>query len=209
MSAAAPLMDDTALVRALLAGDERAFVSIVDGWYAPMLRLAEVFAHNRAVAEEIVQETWVAVLDGLRKFEARSRLKTWVFRILVRRAATRAEKESRMSPFSSLDAAAEDQLDPSRFDENGIWTEAPLAWPDRPSEDLVLRKELNQLVERELGQLPDAQRAVVVLRDLEDCDAAEACEILGITEANQRVLLHRGRVRLRASIEKYLAGRKV
>ena len=198
-------LDDAALLRALLAKDERVFASIVDGWYGSMLRVADVFAKNRSVAEEIVQETWLAVLDGLKDFEGRSRLKTWVFRILTRRAITRAEREGRTTPFSSLETESPgDAPDSSRFDVAGNWTEPPKPWTERPSEDLLLRKEIRLCVEKELELLPPAQRGVVVLRDIEDCDAAEVCEILGVSEANQRVLLHRGRLRLRAAMERYI-----
>ncbi|MGK3966838.1 RNA polymerase sigma factor [Sorangium sp. So ce118] len=198
--------DDTALVRRLLAGDEEAFERLVTQLHTPMLRLARTIA-GPAGAQEVVQETWAAVFDGLVRFEGRSSLKTWVFRILTNRARTWGTREKRTVPVSWLedaDQGSEPAVDPARFDGTGDWVNPPVPWTEQSPEGLLLRKEIGVVLQRELEALAPGQRAVIVLRDVEGCPSDEVCEILGISEANQRVLLHRGRSKLRAALERYL-----
>ncbi|WP_437336002.1 RNA polymerase sigma factor [Sorangium sp. So ce394] len=198
--------DDLALVRRLLAGDEQAFERLVTQLHTPMLRLARAIA-GPACAQEVVQETWAAVFDGLVRFEGRSALKTWVFRILTNRARTWGAREKRTVPVSWLedgDRGGEPAVEPARFDSTGDWVSPPVPWTEQSPEGLLLRKEIGAVLQREIEALVPGQRAVVLLRDVEGCPSDEVCEILGISEANQRVLLHRGRSKLRAALERYL-----
>jgi RNA polymerase sigma-70 factor (ECF subfamily) len=198
---------DKELVRRILAGDKAAFTRLVEHHHSPMVRLAAAFTSSVAVAEEVVQETWVAVLYGLPRFERRSSLKTWIFRILMNRARTRATREGRTIPFSALareDDPDEETVDPSRFGDGGRWAATPRRWDDDTPERLLLRSEARAFIDQALAALPPRQRAVVALRDLEGWDAREVCNILGISEVYQRVLLHRGRSRLREALERYL-----
>ena len=195
------------LLERLRAGDEQAFVALLERLNGPLLRLARSFVAP-AVAEEVVQETWVAVVDGLAKFEARASLKTWIFRILVNRARTRGARESRSVPFSSMegDASAEAHapaVDAERFRPNGRWAQPPKDW--RHSEKLLMDRETMQVLRTALDALPPNQRAVVMLRDVEGLDSQETCNVLEIGETNQRVLLHRGRAKLRRVLEDHLA----
>ncbi|WP_437968622.1 RNA polymerase sigma factor [Sorangium sp. So ce260] len=199
--------EEIALVRRLLAGDERAFEQLVTQLHTPMLRLARTIA-GPAGAQEVVQDTWAAVFDGLVRFEGRSSLKTWVFRILTNRARTWGTREKRTVPVAWLehgDQGGEPAVDPARFDGTGDWATPPVPWTEQSPEGLLLRKEIGAVLQRELEALVPGQRAVVLLRDVEGCPSDEVCEILGISEANQRVLLHRGRSKLRAALERYLA----
>ncbi|WP_437590882.1 RNA polymerase sigma factor [Sorangium sp. So ce1000] len=204
--AGAASADDIALVRRLLAGDEQAFQQLVTQLHTPMLRLAQAIA-GPAGAQEVVQETWAAVFDGLVRFEGRASLKTWVFRILTNRARTWGTREKRMVPVSWLqdgDLGGEPAVDPARFDSTGDWATPPVPWTEQSPEVLLLRKEIGAVLQRELEALVPGQRTVVLLRDVEGCPSDEVCEILGISEANQRVLLHRGRSKLRAALERYM-----
>jgi RNA polymerase sigma-70 factor, ECF subfamily len=198
------------LVRRLRAGDEETFASIVDRWSPAMLRLARGLVSTTASAEEVVQDAWLAVLRGLDRFESRSSLRTWTFRILVNVARTRAVRESRMVPWSSVasspdEGPAEDASRFRRADEEwaGWWNEGgrPQSWPSPESD--VVAAETRRLLAAALEGLPERQRVVVTLRDVEGFDSDEVCSMLGVTAANQRVLLHRGRVRLRATLESY------
>jgi RNA polymerase sigma-70 factor (ECF subfamily) len=156
------------------------------------------------VAEEVAQETWVGVLNGLDRFEGRSSLKTWIFRILVNRAKTRGERESRSVPFSSLESGdGEPSVDPDRFIEAGAWASPPRAWEGEP-EDRLLAGEARAVIDRAIEQLPTAQRQVITLRDIEGLDADEVVAVLDITDGNQRVLLHRARSKVRQALEDYL-----
>lgn len=197
--------DDAALVQRLLAGDEQAFVSLVDTLHGSLLRIARVFVREDAVAQEVVQETWKAVLEGLATFEGRSSLKTWILRILTNRAKTRGVREARSVPFSALDLETEHEpaVDPSRFKPTGMWGMPPPASDEDP-EAVLGRREILRAVERAIDELPPAQRAVILLRDVEGVDAAEVCNILEVSETNQRVLLHRARSKVRAAVERYL-----
>jgi RNA polymerase sigma-70 factor (ECF subfamily) len=203
---------DEQLVASLRAGDETAFAAIVDEWSGALLRVAQIYVSSRAVAEEVVADTWLAVLRGLPQFEGRSMLKTWVFRILTNTAKTRAQREGRTVPFSALRDPArvpEAAVDPDRFlDEAharwpGHWAAPPTRWDTLPEERL-LGDETLRLIEAAIEELPPSQRAVITLRDVEGWDADEVCNALEISESNQRVLLHRARAKVRRAIEEYV-----
>jgi RNA polymerase sigma-70 factor (ECF subfamily) len=205
--------DESALVEALRHGDEAAFTELVERHHPALVRLAMSFVSTRAAAEEVAQETWLAVLEGIDSFQARSSLKTWLYRILVNRAKTRGVRESRSVPFSSLAEAGDDgepSVDPERFmDEShprwpGHWTAYPGRLSDAPEERLLSR-ETREVIADAIETLPASQRQVIELRDVEGCDSEECCRILGLTEGNQRVLLHRARSRVRAELERYLS----
>jgi RNA polymerase sigma-70 factor (ECF subfamily) len=204
--------EERELLEALRRGDEAAFVRLVETLHGSMLRLAMLHVGDRAVAEEVVQEAWLGVLQQLDRFEGRSSLKTWVLRITSNRAKTRAVRERRTVPFSALAGgnleADEPAVEPDRFLPAGHrwaghWASAPASWREVP-EELLLSQETMAEVERAVATLPAAQRAVLVLRDVEGLSAAEACQLLGLTEGNQRVLLHRARSKVRATLERYL-----
>jgi RNA polymerase sigma-70 factor (ECF subfamily) len=187
---------DGELLLRLRSGDEQAFVSLVGRYQEPMLRLAASFVPSRAVAEEVVQDTWLAALRGLDGFEGRSSLKTWLFRILVNRARTTGSREQRSVPV----ADPEPVVDPARFDGSGGWADPPEHW----IEAAEVRMEASKLAHRIkawIDELPGRQREVVLLRDVEGMTSGDVCAVLAITEGNQRVLLHRGRSRLRQMLE--------
>ncbi len=207
--------DDQALLDALLRGEESAFGLLVDRYYNSMIRLAMLYVQDRTVAEEVVQETWVGVLNGLDRFERRSSLRTWIFRILTNQAKTRGKKEARTVPFSALmpegDDAEGPSVDPSRFrpPNDPIWpghwsaTGAPASWEGAPEEQL-LSKETRAHIRKALDSLPPAQREIIMLRDVEGWSSEEVCNVLVISETNQRVLLHRARSKTRQALEDYL-----
>jgi RNA polymerase sigma-70 factor (ECF subfamily) len=187
---------DSEFLLRLRSGDERAFVSLVERYHEPMLHLAASFVTSRAVAEEVVQDTWLAVLRGLEGFEGRSSLKTWLFRILVNRARTTGTREQRSVPV----ADPEPVVDPSRCDASGGWADPPEHWIEAAES----RMEAGKLVDRIrvwIDELPARQREVVLLRDIEGMSSEEVCTVLALTDGNQRVLLHRGRSRLRQLFE--------
>jgi RNA polymerase sigma-70 factor (ECF subfamily) len=198
--------DDDALVEALRKGDERAFASLVQSYHASLLRLAMSYVATKEQAEDAVAETWLGVLNGLDRFEGRSSLKTWIFRILVNRAKTKGVREQRSVPFSSLAGDADESepsVDQSRFAAAGNWTAPPGSWEGIP-EDRLLSAETRSVVDDAIARLPASQRAVITLRDVHGLSAQEASEVLGLTEGNQRVLLHRARSKVRARLEEYL-----
>jgi len=204
---------DWHLIELLRSGDEAAFVSLIDSHHSAMLRLATIFVTRRMVAEEVVQETWMAVLEGLPRFEGRSSLKTWIFRILTNRAKTRALREGRSVPFSSLVDlnldSAEPAVDPDRFRPPGVqwaggWVSFPAPWEGLPEERL-LSKETRGCLEKAIEALPPNQREIITLRDVEGWSSEETCAFLDISEGNQRVLLHRARSKVRNALEKYFA----
>lgn len=203
---------EASLVRALRAGDERAFAELIDRLGPALLRLARFYVRDRAVAEEVVQETWLSVLEGIERFEGRSSLKTWVFRILANRAKTRAEREARTVPMSALAGAAPDDepsVEPERFRSTddrwaGHWASPPVSWSALP-ENRLLSKETINCIRSLIAALPPAQREVIALRDVEGWPSDEVCALLGLSEVNQRVLLHRARSKVRAGLERYLA----
>jgi RNA polymerase sigma-70 factor (ECF subfamily) len=202
-----PCTDEAEIVRRLRSGDEAAFRDLVLRMHRALSKLALTFVGSAAAAEEVVQETWLAVVAQIDRFEGRSSLRTWIGSILVHRAKTRGVRDKRSVPFSSLapDACGEGPVEPERFGPSGFWSSPPRRWDDGP-ESLVLRKEAREAIERELATLQEAQRTVVELRDLEGWSSEEVCNVLGVTETNQRVLLHRGRMRLRAALEQYHSG---
>ena len=193
----------------LRAGDDDAFAMVLDAWSPAMLRVARRCVPTSDLAAEVVQDTWLAVVEGLSGFEGRSSLKTWVFRILLNKAQRLGGRESRTVPYSSVTAEDEGPtVDPSRFQGPhdpfpGHWREMPLPWPD--PEDAALAGELRRCAGAALAELPERQRIVLALRDIEGYDTAEVCSILDITAANQRVLLHRARAHVRRRLENYFA----
>jgi RNA polymerase sigma-70 factor (ECF subfamily) len=203
---------DADLVGRLRAGDEAAFRELVRGMHRALSRVALAFVADAASAEEVVQETWVAVVAQIDRFEQRSSVRTWIGSILVNRAKTRAVRDKRSVPFSSLSSEDREPVEPERFNAAGFWSAPPRKWGlpgegrDSGPESLALRKEAREAIERELARLPESQRTVVVLRDLEEWSSEEVCNVLGLSETNQRVLLHRGRLRLRAALERYHSG---
>jgi RNA polymerase sigma-70 factor, ECF subfamily len=200
---------DDDLIQRLLAGDEAAFTYIVQRYHGSLIRVAMAFVATRDVAEEVVQETWLAVLNGLPAFEGRSALKSWIFSILTNRAKTRGVREKRTVSFSELSSPGSDgepAVDPDRFTSAGTWSAPPSRWDRDTPEQLLLRQEARGVIEKAIAELPPSQRAVVTLRDIEGLDATEVCNILELSETNQRVLLHRGRSKVRATLERYAAG---
>ena len=206
---ARPAASDEQTVAALRAGDERTFRDLFARSYPTMKRVARTYVASDAVAEEVVQETWMAVVAGIERFEGRSALGTWIFSILTNQAKTHSAREKRAVPFSSVARrdAEEPSVDPDRFQTDdeawpGHWATPPRPWqkPERRLLSLEARDRLRQA----LSQLPERQRLIVALRDIEGHPAEEVCELLGLSQENQRVLLHRGRSRLRAVLEEYL-----
>lgn len=203
---------DEQLLERLRAGDEAAFAKLVDSYSPVLLRLALAHVPSHAVAEEVVQETWLGVLTGLERFEGRSSLRTWIASILLNKARTRGEREKRTLPISFLrrrheEGRAEPAVDPDRFqgrrgERPGWWAVPPDRW-EEPDERLS-RDGARQVMFGAIGELPPRQREVIVLRDVNGWSAEEACNALGLTETNQRVLLHRARSKVRAALEDHL-----
>jgi RNA polymerase sigma-70 factor, ECF subfamily len=207
----APAKDADVLAR-LRVGDGSAFESLVETHHAAMLAVARTYVKTHELAEEVVQETWLSVLNGLDRFEGRSSLKTWIMRILVNTAMTRGVREARSVPFSSLGRADEPEpaVDPGRFRPPGQafaghWDGYPADWGSLPEEDLLGRESL-EVVKGAIEELPASQRRVITMRDVAGYGAEEVCEALQISAANQRVLLHRARSRVRAALERHLNG---
>jgi RNA polymerase sigma-70 factor (ECF subfamily) len=204
--------DETNLIDALRRGNEQAFASLVRRYYDAMLGVAMNYVSSRAVAEEVVQETWLGVLNGLDQFEARSSLKTWIFRILINRAKTCVGREGRTLPFSSMEERSENptelSVDPARFHTADHptsphhWRTPPRIWGESP-EEWLLSAETQTLIRRAIDGLPHSQRDVISMRDIEGWESKEVSAILSISEANQRVLLHRARSRVRRALEEY------
>jgi RNA polymerase sigma-70 factor (ECF subfamily) len=200
---------DETLAAALRAGDERTFRELFERDYPMMHRVARSYVSSDAVAEEIVQDTWTAIITGIERFEGRSALATWMFSILINQARTHSARERRSTPFSSIAPgnAEEHGVDPDRFQTDdeawpGHWATPPRPWqkPERRLLSLEARERLRDA----LAQLPDRQRLIVGLRDVEGLSSEEVCGLLGLSQENQRVLLHRGRSRLRAVLEGYV-----
>jgi RNA polymerase sigma-70 factor (ECF subfamily) len=194
------------LVLALRRGDEQTFATLVGQWSGWMLRLAREHVPTPSVAEEVVQETWLAVLEGLDRFRGDASLRTWVYRILVNQAKRRGVRERRTVPFASLADDAGPTVDPERFQTAGEtypggWRAFPQEWP----EQIAMTREVHTVVSGALAELPARQRIVVALRDLDGHTSDEVCDLLGISAGNQRVLLHRGRAVVRAHLERYLS----
>jgi RNA polymerase sigma-70 factor (ECF subfamily) len=196
--------DDEALVRALQAGEEQVFNDLVERWSGMMLRLALAHVDSHAIAEEVVQEAWLTVLRSLNRFEQRSSFRTWVLGIVVNCARSRARAERRLVPLSSESRPV---VDPARFLPADHprwphhWAVEPAAW--RTPEDELLARETRTVILEAIDALTPAQREVIVLRDLEEFPSSEVCNILGLTDTHQRVLLHRARSRVRQALERY------
>jgi RNA polymerase sigma-70 factor (ECF subfamily) len=208
---ATPALDrEAGLLAALRAGDESAFATLVTRYHASLCRVARAYVSTDAVAEEVVQETWLAVISGLDRFEQRSTLKTWLFHILTNRAKTRGVRERRSLPFASLGASADEPaVAPERFQGDGDswpghWATPPRPWedPERRLASLEARERLREAI----GALPAVQQAVLTLRDVEGLESEEVCALLDLTPGNQRVILHRARARLRDALEAYMEG---
>lgn len=195
------------LVERLRTGDEAAFSELVSRYHRLMLRVARGYVRSDAVAEEVVQEAWLAVLGGIDRFEGRSSLKTWLLRIVANRAMTQGVREARSVPFAALEdedgepAVSRERFHPGGEPGAGSWSAPPERWP----EERLLSGEVREVVAKAIGELPGLQRAVVSLRDVEGWSSDEVREALDISAANQRVLLHRGRARVRAALEEYLS----
>lgn len=210
-----PPPEDRQLVQHLRDGDESAFELLLERYQASMVNIALMYVRERAVAEDVVQETWVGVLQGLSRFEGRSSLKTWIFSILVNRAKTRAQREGRYVPISELGnpdgESSEPSVNPERFnpDDHPKWphhwtsTAMPHSWDEIPEEHL-LSQETRDVIRRAIESLPPNQREVITLRDVQEWASDEVCNVLGISETNQRVLLHRARSKVRQALEQYL-----
>ena len=198
---------DASLLPALRAGDEEAFVALVTRYHASLKRVARAYVSTDAVAEDVVQETWLAVIEGLDRFEHRSTLKTWLFHILANKAKTRGVRERRMVPFASLAAAGDEPaVPPDRFQRDGDAWPGHWAAPPRPWEDPERRLaslEARAYLRAAIAALPATQQAVLTLRDVEGLDAEEVCGLLDVSAGNQRVLLHRARAKVRTELERY------
>ncbi|MGI9539388.1 MAG: RNA polymerase sigma factor [Miltoncostaeaceae bacterium] len=205
--------EERELVEALKAGDEAAFATLVDRYHASLVRVARSYVGSEAVAEEVAQDTWVGALNGIDRFEARSSVKTWLYRILTNRALTRRDRERRSVPFSALasdeldgDSAA---LDVERFlpadhpQWPNHWAVTPETWA-AGGEERALAAETREVIDTAIAALPPAQRTVITMRDIEGFSSEDVCNVLEITESNQRVLLHRARTRVRAALNDYM-----
>ena len=203
---------EMAVVNLLRQRDEMAFAQLIEQYHASLVRLACVYVKDTTTAEEIAQETWLAVLQGLEQFEGRSSLKTWIFTILTNKAKTRSQREQRMVPYTDLEESLQDQptVDPQRFKDPSAdkwpnhWAAGfvPVSWAGIP-EDVLLSQETMQLIRETIDALPENQRLVITLHDQDELSTQEICNILGISETNQRVLLHRSRARVRQALENY------
>ena len=201
--------DDQRIIAGLRAGDGAAFAEVVDRYNGSLVRVAMRYVPSRAVAEEVVQDTWIGVIEGIDRFEGRSTFKTWLYKILIYRARARGERERRTTPMSAL---AGDDSAPSvpteRFRGSdalwaGHWATPPRRW-DGEAEERLLAGEARSVINAAIAELPLAQREVIMMRDLSQFSSAQVCDLLGVTEANQRVLLHRARSKVRAALEDYL-----
>lgn len=207
-----PEMDDATLVTAMRQGDEAAFGVLIERYHPSLVRIARLFVRDHGTAEEVAQETWIGVLRGIDRFEGRSTFRTWLFGILANQARRRGERERRIIPFSALAQppadGAEPAVAPERFlpagDEwAGHWASEPASWETVP-EEALLTGETRRAIEAAIAALPDNQRAVITLRDIEGWGSAEVCNALRLSQTNQRVLLHRARSRVRQALEQAL-----
>ena len=196
--------EEAQLVEGLRARDEAAFLALMREYGPAMLRVAQMYVSSRAVAEDVVQDAWIGVLNGIDRFEGRSSLKTWIFRILTNTAKTRGQREARSVPFSSLveeGETFEPAVERERFIGTGHWFTPPRAWP----EERLLSDETRSVIRTAIDGLPPGQRAVISLRDVEGWSADEVRNALELSETNQRVLLHRARAKVRRALERYFA----
>ena len=200
-----PARAEAALVASLRSGDETAFAELVDELHGGLLSFAGTFTSSAALAEDIVQETWLAVIRGLHAFEARSSIKTWIFSILVRRARTMAARDARQSGprLDGSPTAPETEWEPGQG-RRGLWEQPPVPWALEDPAAIYQSRETLEVLQAALDALPEAQRQVVLLRDVEGLPATDVCNILDLSETNQRVVLHRGRARLRRALDRYV-----
>lgn len=206
-------VEDQRLIAALRGGDEAAFATLIDRYHTTLVRVAALYVPNWAVAEEVAQETWLGVLRGLDRFEGRSSLKTWIFRILLNQARRHGAREGRSIPFAAIGYQEterdEPAVDPARFLPPGDrwaghWSAPPTDWGAAPEERL-LAGEGRAYVQDAIATLPPTQREVITLRDVEGWSAEEVCNALALSDTNQRVLLHRARSKVRSALERYLS----
>ena len=206
--------EDTLFAR-LKRGDERAFDELVNQHHSALIRMAMGYVADREVAEEVVQDTWMAVINSLNRFEGRSSLRTWVCGILIHKAKDRGVREKRHTTFSAFESYDDDDndeaVDPSRFQQSGEWAGhwafPPQPWDDRTPEKLLASQQAVNAMQRAIEALPATLKDVLILRDVEGVEAKEACEMLNITETNLYVRLHRARERVRQAVETYLGGK--
>ncbi len=215
MEPAAVLDPDRELAERVVAGDRAAFDTLVGRYHGRMLRVARSFVRDAAAAEEVVQETWKAVFAQLGRFEGRARLRAWIFTILTNQAKTRGVRDRRFVPFSALESdAGEDEgggaerlLESESFKPGGAWAVPPRRWCDETPEAIVMRREAMAALARAIDGLPDNLRTVVTMRDVAGLSSEDVCNALGISEINQRVLLHRARARLRKAVAAHMEDR--
>lgn len=212
---AAVVKEDVALVVRLRQGDEMAFDELVTRHHSALIRMAMGYVADREVAEEVVQDTWMAVINGLDLFEGRSSLRTWIFGIMIHKAKDRGVREKRymtFSSFESVDDDGEETIDPSRFHQSGEWAGhwafPPQPWDDQTPEKLLASQQAVNAMNKAIEALPQTLKDVLILRDVQCVEAKEACDILKITETNLYVRLHRARERVRQAVEIYLEGRQ-
>ena len=191
-------LEEMRLVEGLRNRDEQAFEQLIRMYQSALVRVAQMYVSSRAIAEDVVQESWVAVLNGIDGFEGRSSLKTWIFRIVANRAKTRGQREARSRPFSSLDARVVGRSRPLRRRRHGL--RRPQSWPEQE----LLGTETLRVIGDAIESLPPSQRAVITLRDVQGFSAEEVRNALELSETNERVLLHRARAKVRAALEEYL-----
>ncbi len=202
--------EELQLIQGLQRREEAAFLQVVDRYHNSLIRLAMLYVTRREIAEEVVQETWLGVLKGIDRFEARSTLKTWLFRILLNRAKTRGQREARMIPFSAMfdpqsepeepEVALDRFLSEDHPEYPGHWAKPPAGW-GADAEKQLLGKEMRAYIQKAIEGLPATQREVITLRDVEGWTSEEVCNALGVSETNQRVLLHRARTRVRRALD--------
>ena len=212
---AAVLKEDVALLIRLRQGDERAFDELVARHHSALIRMAMGYVADREVAEEVVQDTWMAVIEGFARFEGRSSLRTWIFGIMIHKAKDRGVREKRhttFSAFESIDDDGDETVDPSRFHQSGEWAGhwafPPQPWDEQTPETLLASQQAVNVMNLAIKALPRTLQDVLILRDVEGVDSKEVCEILKITETNLYVRLHRARERVRQTVEIYLEGRQ-
>jgi len=204
-------LDEMAILNLLRQRDETAFTQLVEQYHTSLIRLARIYVQDTTTAEEVAQETWLAVLHGLDRFEGRSSLKTWIFTILTNKAKTRSQRENRTLSYTDVEESLQDSptVDPKRFNDSSAdkyldhWAAKPESWAGIP-EDRFLSEETMTLIRKTIDALPEMQRLVITLHDRDELSPQEICNILGISETNQRVLLHRARARVRQALEDYL-----
>jgi len=211
---AAVVHEEVALLARLRQGDEGAFDELVTRHHSALIRMAMGYVADREVAEEVVQDTWMAVIEGLDRFQGRSSLRTWIFGIMIHKAKDRGVREKRhtnFSSFESLDEESDDMIDPSRFHQSGEWAGhwafPPQPWDDQTPEKLLASQQAVNAMNKAIEALPQTLKEVLIIRDVEGVEAKEACDILKISETNLYVRLHRARERVRQAVETYLEGR--